>query len=183
MPPVTQLLQAAAQGDRRAAADLLPHVYDELRKLASDRMAHEAPGHTLDPTALVHEAFMRLVGPRDAERWDNRGHYFAAAAEAMRRVLVENARRKHRLKRGGERQRVELTDAAAPSADEQLLALDEALTAFAAESPDAARVVELRYFAGLSHEEIAATLGITVYEARQKWNFAKAWLSDRLSDA
>ncbi len=181
MSPVTQLLQAAERGERFAAGELLPLVYDELRKLAAERMTRETPGQTLQPTALVHEAFVRLVGSEASADWDNRGHFFAAAAEAMRRILVENARRKHRLKRGGNRQRLEMLDPQAPSTDDDLLALDEALTALALESPDSAKVVELRHFAGLGHEDIAQTLGISVYLARQRWNYAKAWLHDRLT--
>src|SRR6516225_5292008 len=144
MSEVTQLLEAAAAGDRKAAADLLPLVYEELRKLAAARMAAEPPGHTLDGTALVHEAYLRLVGPADAARWDSRGHFFSAAAEAMRRILVEAARRKRTDKHGGHRRRVELPDVPAnlQVVDERLLALDEALTRLAAKDPVAARVVE-----------------------------------------
>jgi RNA polymerase sigma factor (TIGR02999 family) len=182
MSDVTRLLEAAAGGDRRAAADLLPLVYDELRALAGARMAAEAAGHTLQPTALVHEAYLRLVGSADARRWDHRGHFFAAAAEAMRRVLVDHARKKAAEKRGGELGRVERHDVPAPDRDDRLLALDEALTCLAAEDLVAARAVELRQFAGLGHEDVAATLGITVYEARRKWEYARAWLRDALSD-
>ena len=181
MNEVTIILGAIKQGDPAAAERLLPLVYDELRKLAGQRMKHEKPGQTLQPTALVHEAFLRLVGTDAGEpAWDSRGHFFAAAAEAMRRVLVEQARRKKRHKHGGELQRVELTDAAVPAVDDRLLALDEALTNLAREDAVAARVVELRHFAGLGHEEVAAALGITVYQARQKWTYARAWLSDAL---
>jgi RNA polymerase sigma factor (TIGR02999 family) len=179
MPEVTRLLDAAAAGDRRAAADLLPVVYDELRKLAAARLAGEAPGHTLQPTALVHEAYLRLVGDQE---FDHRGHFFAAAAEAMRRILIDHARRRKRDKRGGDRPRAELPDVAAPDRDDRLLALDEALTRLAAEDPVAAKVVELRQFAGLGHEQIAATLGVTVYAARQKWTYARAWLRHALAD-
>ncbi len=183
MTEVTRVLEAIEQGDPRAADRLLPLVYDELRRLAAQRLAHEKPGQTLDATALVHEAYLRLVGARRvSDGWDNRGHFFAAAAESMRRILVERARRKSRLKRGGSRQRIELTDAAAPFADERLLALDEALTRLAAEGPVAARVVELRHFAGLGHEQVAAALGLTVYQARQKWTYARAWLRDALGN-
>jgi RNA polymerase sigma factor (TIGR02999 family) len=177
MPDVTHLLDAAAAGDRRAAAELLPLVYEELRKLAATRMATEAPGHTLDATALVHEAYLRLVGD---QRFDGRGHFFAAAAEAMRRILVNHARDRGRLKRGGGQHRVELGEVPAPTPDERLLALDDALTRLAAEDPDVARVVELRHFGGLGHEAIAELLGISVYEARQKWDYARAWLRDAL---
>ena len=180
MPDVTRLLTAAAAGDRRAAAELLPFVYDELRKLAAVRMASEAPGHTLDATALVHEAYLRLVGD---QQFDGRGHFFAAAAEAMRRLLVESARRKRSAKRGGGRHRVDVPDLPAEPVDPEadaLLALDAALTRLAAEDPVAARVVELRHFAGAGHESIAEALGISVYAARQKWAYARAWLRDAL---
>ena len=182
MDDITHLLEAAAAGDRQAAGDLLPLVYDELRKLAAARLAGESPGVTLQPTALVHEAYLRLVGPADAARWDGRGHFFAAAAEAMRRILVDAARRKRREKHGGRLERVELPDPPAPDPDDRLLALDDALTRLAAEDPVAARVVELRQFAGLGHDTVAATLRITVYAARQKWTFARAWLRDAISD-
>jgi RNA polymerase sigma factor (TIGR02999 family) len=175
MNDVSAILKAIDQGDAHAAGQLLPLVYDELRKLAAQKMAQEAPGQTLQPTALVHEAYLRLVGDADP-CWDGRGHFFAAAAEAMRRILVEAARRKGRQKHGGELRRVELSDAAAPAAEEQLVALDEALTRLAAEDPVAARVVELRHFAGLGHEAVAQALDITVYQARQKWSYARAWL-------
>jgi RNA polymerase sigma factor (TIGR02999 family) len=182
MSDVTRLLDAAAAGDPRAAADLLPLVYDELRKLAAARMAAEPPGHTLDATALVHEAYLRLVGPADGPGWDSRGHFFAAAAEAMRRILVDTARRKKQVRHGGEFRRVDAAAHTAPARepDDELLALDEALTRLAAEDPVAARVVELRQFAGLGHEGIAGALGITVYQARQKWTYARAWLRKAL---
>jgi RNA polymerase sigma factor (TIGR02999 family) len=179
MSDVTRLLDAAASGDRQAAADLLPLVYDELRKLAAARMSDEAPEHTLQPTALVHEAYLRLVGD---QQFDSRGHFFAAAAEAMRRILVDAARRKRREKHGGQVERVELPEIAARDPDSRLLALDEALTRLATEDPVAAKVVELRQFAGLGHDAIAAALGITVYAARQKWTFARAWLRDAISE-
>jgi RNA polymerase sigma factor (TIGR02999 family) len=158
----------------------LPLVYDELRKLAALKMAQEKPGQTLQATALVHEAFLRLVGADPAQRWDSRGHFFAAAAEAMRRILLNRARDKKRLKRGGGLQRVDLIDRPARTADEELLALDEALGQLAAEDAVAARVVELRHFAGLGHEQIAGVLGITIYQARQKWAYARAWLREAL---
>ena len=182
MSDVTRLIDAARRGDRQAAADLLPLVYDELRKLAAARLGEERPGHTLQPTALVHEAFLRLVGPADGERWDGRGHFFAAAAEAMRRILVDHARQRGRAKRGGGQRRADLPDVPAPDPDERLIALDEALTRLAAEDPVAARVVELRQFAGLGHEQIAEALGLTVYAARQKWTYARAWLRDALTE-
>jgi RNA polymerase sigma factor (TIGR02999 family) len=182
MQDVTAVLQALDRGDPQAAAQLLPLVYAELRRLAAAWLARERPGQTLDATALVHEAYLRLVAPAkpQAADWAGRGHFFAAAAAAMRRILVESARRKNRLRHGGGRRRVELADlpADAPAAD--LLAVDEALTRLAAEDPDAAKVVELRYFAGLGHDAIAATLGISVYQARQKWTYARAWLRNDL---
>jgi RNA polymerase sigma factor (TIGR02999 family) len=182
MIEVTRILSAIEEGDPRAAELLLPLVYDELRKLASERMEQEKPGQTLQATALVHEAYVRLVDTDKVQHWNSRGHFFAAAAEAMRRILVENARRKNRQKRGGNVKRVELVDAPAPSsvADDRLLALDEALTKLAQEDPIAAQVVELRQFAGLGHEEVASALQITVYQARQKWTYAQAWLSNAL---
>ena len=181
MSDVTRLIEAARAGDRQAAADLLPLVYDELRKLAAVRMAEEKPGQTLQPTALVHEAYLRLVGPGGGQQWDNRGHFFAAAAEAMRRILVDAARRRSREKHGGQRDRVDLPDVPTRDTDDRLIALDEALTRLAAEDPIAAQVVELRHFTGAGHEAIAATLSITVYAARQKWTFARAWLRDALA--
>jgi RNA polymerase sigma factor (TIGR02999 family) len=182
MTDVTRILNAIAAGEPQAAGELLPLVYQELRRLAAHKLAQEKPGQTLDATGLVHEAYVRLVGESDQPQWDGRGHFFAAAAEAMRRILVENARRKRRLKRGGGLQRVELDDPAACSVDNRLLALDEALTRLAAEDPLAAKVVDLRRFAGLGHEQVAAALGITVYEARRKWTFARAWLRDAMSE-
>jgi RNA polymerase sigma factor (TIGR02999 family) len=183
MSDVTQLLDAASAGDRKAAADLLPLVYDELRQLAAARMAAESPNQTLQPTALVHEAYLRLIGPADGLRWENRGHFFGAAAEAMRCILVDAARRKRTHKHGGQRHRVELPDVPAKPdvADEQLLALDEALTQLAAEDPVAARVVELRHFAGLSIEDAAGTLGLSRATAYRHWTYARAWLRDALS--
>jgi RNA polymerase sigma factor (TIGR02999 family) len=187
MNDVTRILSAIEHGDPQAAAHLLPLVYAELRRLAAQKLTREAPGQTLDATALVHEAYLRLVAPasgaasaRRDPHWNSRGHFFAAAAEAMRRILVETARRKQRLRHGGGRRRVELTDQPVPQPAEDLIALDEALVQLAAEDPLAAKVVELRHFAGLGHEQIAATLGITVYLARQKWTYARAWLRDAL---
>jgi RNA polymerase sigma factor (TIGR02999 family) len=158
---------------------LLRLVYGELRRLAAQKLAHETPGQTLDATALVHEAYLRLA-PRDGEppRWNSRNHFFAAAAEAMRRILVEKARRKARLKHGREWRRVQLPDVCTGGDDVQLLALDEALTRLAGEDPLATRVVELHHFAGLSHETVAEALEITVYQARQLWVYAQAWLRD-----
>ena len=174
MSDVTRLLDAAAAGDRQAAADLLPLVYDELRKLAAARMAAEAPGHTLDATALVHEAYLRLVGD---QHFDGRGHFFAAAAEAMRRILVEAARRKAAVRHGGGRRRVPLEDAhRIQESPDGLLDLDDALSRFAAEEPAKAKLVELRFFAGLSVNEAAAVLGVSPATAARWWEFARLWL-------
>jgi RNA polymerase sigma factor (TIGR02999 family) len=183
MNEVTRILSDLARGDAHAAGRLLPLVYDELRKLAASRMAEEAPGNTLGPTALVHEAYLRLVGPADVARWDNRGHFFAAAAEAMRRILVEAARRKQRAKHGGGRGRVALGAAqpAAPDPRHDLIALDAALTRLAAEDPQAAKLVELRHFTGLSVAEAARALGISPRSADRVWAFARAWLHRELT--
>jgi RNA polymerase sigma factor (TIGR02999 family) len=185
MNEVTQILSDLAPGDAYAAGQLLPLVYEELRKLAAARLAEEAPGNTLTTTALVHEAYLRLVGPADAARWDNRGHFFAAAAEAMRRILVDAARRKRTEKHGGHRRRIALSDvpANAEVVDERLLALDAALTRLADEDAVAARVVELRHFAGLSIEDAAATLGLSRATAYRHWTYARAWLRDAVSRA
>jgi RNA polymerase sigma factor (TIGR02999 family) len=177
---VTQVLQAIDAADPVAADRLLPLVYDDLRRAAAAQLAAERPGLTLDATALVHEAFLRLVGPGGTAAYANRRYFFAAAAEAMRRILVERARRARRLKHGGGLRRVEPADVPDEPADEALLALDDALTRLAAEDPVAAKVVELHHFAGLDHERVADTLEITVYRARQKWMFARAWLRDSL---
>jgi RNA polymerase sigma factor (TIGR02999 family) len=181
MNDVTRILDAIGQGDAQAAAQLLPLVYDELRRLAAQRLAHEAPGNTLEATALVHEAYLRLVGNREGE-WDNRGHFFAAAGEAMRRILVENARRKRRARHGGgcKRLDVDVIDLAADVADERLLALDEAMTQLAAEEPTVAEVVKLRYFAGFTIEQTAEALGISVRTANRHWAYARAWLHRQL---
>jgi RNA polymerase sigma factor (TIGR02999 family) len=181
MNEAERILSAIEQGDPRAAEQLLPLVYDELRRLAARKLTRESPGQTLEATALVHEAYLRLVGPDPDRVWDGRSHFFAAAAQAMRHILVEAARRKSRKKRGGELRRLELNDLPAPDPDEDLLALDDALSRLANEDPVAAKVIELRQFAGLGHAEIAAALGITVYLARQKWTYARAWLGDVLS--
>jgi RNA polymerase sigma factor (TIGR02999 family) len=184
MSEVTRILSALGQGDLHAAQQLLPLVYDELRRLAAQRLAQEKPGHTLQPTALVHEAYLRLVaGPGGAESgWDGRRHFFAAAAEAMRRILIESARRKRRLKHGGGKQRQELpADLAAVHApDDDLIALDAALTRFAEKYPVQARLVELRYFAGLTGDEAADLLGISPSTADRHWVFARAWLRREL---
>jgi RNA polymerase sigma factor (TIGR02999 family) len=178
MSDVTLLLDAAAAGDRKAAADLLPLVYEELRKLATQRFAAEAPGHTLQPTALVHEAYLRLVGADNVEQWNGRGHFFAAAAEAMRRILVESVRRKRSLKRGGNRSRRDLEEGQWVLAEphEDLLALDEALNKLAAKDARKAQLVQLRYFAGLTIEEAAQALGISSTTAERYWTYARAWL-------
>jgi RNA polymerase sigma factor (TIGR02999 family) len=178
MNDVTRILSAIEQGDVHAAEQLLPLVYDELRKLAARRLAREKPGQTLQATALVHEAYLRLVGGRREEGWDNRGHFFAAAAEAMRRILVENARRKRREKHGGGRLRVDLDEATMVGRmpPEDLLALDEAMTRLAADDPIKARLVQLRFFAGLSLEEASEVLGISAVTAKRYWRYAKAWL-------
>jgi len=181
MSNVTQILHAIAHGDPHAASQLLPVVYDELRQLAAQRLAHETPGQTLQPTALVHEAYLRLVGEAEELHWDNRGHFFAAAAEAMRRILVENARRKQAVKHGGGTRRVPLEEFhRVTESPEDLLDLDEALTRFAAEEPDKARLVQLRFFAGLSTPDAAAALGISVATAERWWTYARAWLYSAL---
>jgi len=183
MTDVTRILVAIESREPQAAERLLPLVYDELRKLAAQKLAQERPGQTLEATALVHEAYLRLVDQDQGEHWDGRGHFFAAAALAMRRILVESARRKARRKRGGGRRRVELGEIPAPDRDPDfdILALDDALKRLAEEDPLSARVIELRRFAGLGHEEVAAALGISVYLARQKWTYARAWLRDALA--
>jgi len=178
MSDVTRLIDAAAGGDRQAAADLLPLVYDELRKLAAARMAAEAPGHTLDATALVHEAYLRLVGPADGHQWDSRGHFFAAAAEAMRRILVENARRKAAVKHGGGRQRAhaDLDAVRVDGPDTDLVALHDALEQLAAQDPVKAKLVELKFFAGLTLQQAADCLGISLATADRGLKYARAWL-------
>jgi RNA polymerase sigma factor (TIGR02999 family) len=181
---VTRILSAAAAGDPHAAGQLLPLVYDELRKLATRRMADEPSGQTLQATALVHEAYLRLVDVGDAQQqqqhWNGRGHFFAAAAEAMRRILVENARRKHRLKAGGGRRRVDLDDvdpaAIAGPAGVDVLALDEALGKLERDDRRKAELVKLRYFAGLTNDQAAAVLGISGATAENDWAYARAWL-------
>lgn len=166
----------------KPAARMLPLVYDELRRLAAARLAAEAAGQTLQPTALVHEAYLRLVGQADEQRWENRGHFFAAAAEAMRRILVEAARRKKRLRHGGGRRRVELTSPPAEIPDDDLLALDEVLSRLAERAPRKAELVKLRFFAGLTVPQAAAALGISVATAERHWAFARAWLHAELND-
>lgn len=183
MTDFTQLLSAVAGGDRRAGDQLLPLVYDELRKLAAHKLAAETPGQTLQPTALVHEAYLRLVGEGQGDKWDGRGHFFAAAAEAMRRILVDHARAKHADKRGGKWSRVELADwhnIAQPP--EQVLAMSEALERLAATEPDKAKLVTLRFFGGMTLEEVAGTLGISLRTAERWWLFARTWLYTELLD-
>lgn len=177
MSGVTQLLHAIEHGDPRAADELLPLVYGELRKLAVIKMAHELPGQTLQPTALVHEAWLR-VSSDPHQQWDGRPHFFAAAAEAMRRILIDNARRKKALRHGAGQQRLDLQELeiAAPAPDEQLLAIDEALDKLAAESPEKAQLVKLRYFTGLTIEEAAQVLKISEATAKRWWAYTRAWL-------
>jgi len=184
MTDVTRILSAIEQGDPHAAEQLLPLVYDELRQLAAQRLAQEKPGQTLQATALVHEAYLRLVGGDPRQPWDNRGHFFAAAAEAMRRILVENARRKRGLKHGGDRRRQPLDPdgIAAPEAADDLLALDEALTRLAATEPKVAELVKLRYFAGLTVSQAAAQLQISPRTADAWWSYAKAWFQAALHE-
>ena len=183
MSEVTHILSAIDQGDPHAAGQLLPLVYQELRQLAAQKLAQEKPGQTLQATALVHEAYLRLVGVNRAQHWDGRGHFFAAAAEAMRRILIENARRKRSQKHGGGLARHELDPAGmvvAPQADNDLLALDEALTRLEATEPQVAELVKLRYFAGLTIPEAAAHLGIAPRTADAWWSYAKAWFQAAL---
>jgi RNA polymerase sigma factor (TIGR02999 family) len=183
MSEVTRILNAIEQGDPHAAEQLLPLVYDELRKLAAAKLAHEKPGQTLEATALVHEAYLRLVGQAGEQPWNGRGHFFAAAAEAMRRILVEGARRKRRLKHGGGREREPgEADVACPERPERLLALDEALDRLQAASPQAAELVKLRYFAGFSNAEAASVLGVSPRKANQIWAYARAWLREEVGD-
>jgi RNA polymerase sigma factor (TIGR02999 family) len=176
MHEITQILTALDKGDAQAAGQLLPLVYQELRQLAAYKLAEEKPGQTLQATALVHEAYLRVVGEEDQQRWENRGHFFAAAAEAMRRILVDAARRKRTVKHGGDRVREALDEVAAPESDEELLALDEALHKLAARDPEKAKLVELRYFAGLTGEQAAKVLGISPATADRHWAYARAWL-------
>jgi RNA polymerase sigma factor (TIGR02999 family) len=185
MSEVTQILIAIEQGDAPAAAQLLPLVYDELRRLAAQKLAQELPGQTLQATALVHEAYLRLVDGNKVQRWDSRGHFFAAAAEAMRRILIDNTRRKQADKRGGGWQRQELVEEelAIDSTGDELLAVDEALAKLARSEPETARLVELRFFAGLTLEEAARALGLAVRTAQRQWAYARAWLRRELDRA
>ena len=187
MSDVTQILSAIEQGDQQAAEQLLPLVYDELRKLAAQKLAQEKPGQTLQATALVHEAYLRLVGGDQTQDWDGRGHFFAAAAEAMRRILIDRARHKQTRKAGGGRRRLDFDDIE-PALEEEngdrLLALDEALRQLEAEDPRKAELVKLRFFAGLSAEQAAAALGVSTSTAEKDWAYARSWLRvaiDRMS--
>jgi RNA polymerase sigma factor (TIGR02999 family) len=187
MGQVTRILSAIESGDPHAAEQLLPLVYDELRKLAAQRMAQEAPGQTLQATALVHEAYLRLVDVEKVQNWDSRGHFFAAAAEAMRRILLNRARDKKRLKRGGDRRRIDVAqldevEIALDTSDDLLIALDEALALLAVEDPGAAQLVNLRFFAGLTLKDAAASLGLSMRTAERQWAYARAWLYARLRE-
>jgi RNA polymerase sigma factor (TIGR02999 family) len=181
MPDITQILQAIEGGDTRAAGELLPLVYQELRKLAGQRMRSEPRNHTLDATALVHEAYIRLVGNQDPG-WQNRGHFFASAAEAMRRILIDSARRRLARKRAGHRQRVDIDalQIAAPEPDDQILAIDEALKKLQTVHPQAAQLVQLKYFAGLSLPEIALAMGLSPRTVDRQWAFARAWIHQEI---
>jgi RNA polymerase sigma factor (TIGR02999 family) len=181
MGDVTRILKAVEGGDRQAASELLPLVYAELRRLAAHKLAHEAPGQTLQPTALVHEAWLHLAG-HDEAKWQNRTHFLAAAAEAMRHILIDNARRKNRVRHGKGLTRVNLenVDLASTAEDDTLLRVDEALTKFAAEDPTKAQLIKLRYFVGLSIPEAAQALGISESTAKRAWAYARAWLYEEL---
>jgi RNA polymerase sigma factor (TIGR02999 family) len=183
MNEVTRILSAVEQGDPHAAEQLLPLVYEELRKLAAQKMAQEAPDQTLQATALVHEAYLRLVDVEKAQHWNSRGHFFAAAAEAMRRVLIDNARRRHSQRRGGaaERRSLDGLEAAVPASDDELLAVDEALERLHKVDPPKAELVKLRYFGGLTIPEAAQALGISVTTANRYWTYARAWLHEELA--
>jgi RNA polymerase sigma factor (TIGR02999 family) len=185
MSELTRILNEIGQGDPRASAELLPLVYEELRRLATERMAQERPGQTLQATALVHEAYLRLVGGGDAVEWDNRWHFFGAAAEAMRRVVLNQARDRKRLKRGGNFRRLSLEsiDLASDEDVESFVAISEALDQLAQADATAAEVVKLRFFAGLKQREVAAALGVSLRTVEREWAFAQAWLFDRLQKA
>ncbi len=178
MSDVTRILERAHQGDRQASEELLPLVYEELRKLAAARMAQEKPGQTLQATALVHEAWMRLAGTDEPKAWNSRGHFFGAAAEAMRRILVDRARQKARVRHGGGMERVDLAHVtiATEDCDDTVLAIHEALEKLAIESPQKAEIVKLRYFSGLEHAEIAQVLGVSEPTVRRHWAYARSWL-------
>ena len=185
MSNVTHLLSRIEEGDQQASEDLLPLVYDELHRLAAAKMASERPEHTLQATALVNEAYLRLVGSEQSQMWTNRGHFFSAAAESMRRILIDHARRKDREKRGGDRRRVDLDDVVlfASEASQDMIALDEALAKLAHESPVKAKLVELRFFAGLTHQEAAQALGISRASADRYWAYSKLFLYAEIEDA
>ena len=178
MSDVTRILEAARQGDPKAADELLPLVYDELRRLAAHRMASEVPGHTLQPTALVHEAWLRLVDAEGQAQFQNRAHFFAAAAEAMRRILIDRARRKRAVRHGGQQERVDIQEAAnaSTSDDDQLLAVNEAVDKLSVQHPSEAELVKLRYFVGMTNDEAADALGISPRTAKYYWTHARAWL-------
>jgi len=184
MSDVTQILSQIESGDPKAAEQLLPLVYNELRRLAARELCREAAGHTLQPTALVHEAYVRLVDQNAEPKWNHRGHFYTAAAEAMRRILVESARRKQTLKRGGDRERLPLNADQIPASGKHpnLLALDEALTHLAIDRPELARLVSLRYFAGLTMEQTAKALQVSLRTAERNWTYAKAWLLEAVGD-
>jgi RNA polymerase sigma factor (TIGR02999 family) len=181
MSELTRILHSIDSGDPKGADELLPLVYQELRQLAAHKMANEAPGHTLQPTALVHEAWLRLAGS-ESQRWQNRAHFFGAAAEAMRRILIDNARRKRTIRHGGEHERVEFEGVEIPAAadDDELLAVNEALEKFAAIDNQKAELVKLRYFVGMTIEEAAEASGISVATAKRHWAYARAWLHQEI---
>ena len=185
MSDVTNILNAIERGEAQAAEELLPLVYEELRKLAAQKMSREVPGQTLQPTALVHEAWLRLVGKDGQAQFKSRGHFFGAAAEAMRRILIENARRKKAQRHGGGQQRVDIQDVdiAAAASDDELLAINDALEKLAAQDKPKAELVKLRYFVGLTLEEAAELLGVSVPTAKRQWTFARAWLYAEISAA
>jgi RNA polymerase sigma factor (TIGR02999 family) len=181
MSEVTQILNRIEQGDEAATAQLLPLVYEELRKLAAAKLGHEKPGLTLQATALVHEAYLRLVGAEATQQWNGRGHFFGAAAEAMRRILVDNARQRGALRRGGDMQRVPLSESdAIVDRPDELIALDEVLTRFEQRDPESAQLVKLRYFAGLTMQQAADAVGIPLRTAERNWTFARTWLHGEL---
>jgi RNA polymerase sigma factor (TIGR02999 family) len=183
MSDLTLMLRAIERGEKQVSEDLLPLVYEELRRLAAMRMAQEAAGHTLQPTALVHEAWLRLMGDQP-QTWENRAHFFGAAAEAMRRILIEHARRKSRLKRGGGQVALDIADLdiAAALPDEKILLVDEALERLKVQDPEKAKVVVLKFFGGLTNEEVARILGESERTVRRQWNYSKAWLYDYISE-
>jgi RNA polymerase sigma factor (TIGR02999 family) len=183
MSDLTQILSNIENGDPTASDQLLPLVYDELRRLAAARLSHERPGQTLQATALVHEAYMRLVGKDERQHWNGRRHFFGAAAEAMRRILIDNARRRKQPRHGGDRHRLQLDEGdAVVAASEELLALDEALTIFEQRDPQAAELVKLRYFAGLTMQQAAESLGLSLRTAERNWTYARTWLHAALAD-